>query len=189
MLASTLLRSARRGAGLSQRTLALRAGRRQPQIADVERGRHDVTVGVLSELLAAAGHRLVVVPTTRTTPSETAEGIRAALLAGQPDRALREALQLSDDLTASELSVRAALCAAAPETTGDIRYDALIAGLVELHLPGRSCPSWTRTDARALLERWWVDETPGLAELTLSETPPALLRHGVVLAASELASA
>ncbi len=189
MPASTLLRSARRSAGISQRTLAQRAGRRQPQIADVERGQHDVTVDVLTQLLTAAGHRLVVVPTTRTTPAETAEGIRDALLAARPDRALREALQLSDDLAACELPVRAALCAAEPETTGDIRYDALIAGLVELRLPGRSCPSWARSAARVLPNRWWVDETPGLAELNLAETPPALLRHGVVLAAGELVSA
>ncbi|MDQ1631367.1 MAG: hypothetical protein QOJ32_809 [Frankiaceae bacterium] len=189
MPASMLLRSARSAAGLSQRTLAQRAGRHQPQIADVERGQHDVTVDVLTQLLAAAGHRLVVVPTTRTTPAEAAEGIRTALLADLPDRALREALQLSDDLAACELPVRAALCAATPLSTGDGRYDALIAGLVELHLPGRSCPSWARSPARALSERWWVDETPGLAELNLAETPPALLRHGVVLAVGELDSA
>lgn len=189
MSASTLLRSARRAAGVSQRALALRAGRRQPQIADVERGQHDVTVAVLSQLLAATGHRLVTVPSTRTTPSETAEGIRNALRAGQPDRALREALQLSDDLLACELPVRTALCAAEPETTGDSRYDALIAGIVELRLPGRSCPSWARSAARVLPERWWVDATPGLEELNLAETPPVLLRHGVVLAAGELASA
>lgn len=189
MSASTLLRCARHAAGISQRTLAQRSGRHQPQIADVERGRHDVTVEVLTQLLAAAGHRLVVVPTTRTTPAETAGGIRVALAAAETDRALREALQLSDDLAACELPVRAALCAAAPETTGDLRYDALIAGLVELHLPGRSCPSWARSAARVLPVRWWVDETPGLEELTLAETPRALLRHGVVLAVGELASA
>jgi hypothetical protein len=154
--------------------VAARAGRRQPQIADVERGKHDVTVDVLTELLAATGHRLVAVPSTRTSAADTAAAVRRALGSGEQERAFREALQLSDDLAASEPAVRAALCAAAPELTGDARYDALIAGLVEFHLPRAS--------------RWYVDDTPELAELNLNETPPALLRHGVVLAASELAS-
>ena len=84
--------------------------------------------------------------------------------------------------------MRAALCAAAPELTGDARYDALIAGLVESHLPRGSRPSWVQEGTRSLKSRWYVDDTPGLADLNLAETPPALLRHGVVLAASELAS-
>lgn len=188
MSAATLLRAARQATGLSQRSLAARAGRRQPQIADVERGKHDVTVDVLTELLAATGHRLVAVPSTRTSAADTAAAIRQALSSGQPERAFREVLQLSDDLGASEPAVRAALCAAAPELTGDARYDALIAGIVEFHLPRGSRPSWVREESRVLASRWYVDDTPGLAELNLAETPPALLRHGVVLAASELAS-
>lgn len=188
MSAATLLRAARQATGLSQRSVAARAGRRQPQIADVERGKHDVTVDVLTELLAATGHRLVAVPSTRTSAADTAAAVRRALGSGEQERAFREALQLSDDLAASEPAVRAALCAAAPELTGDARYDALIAGLVEFHLPRASRPSWVREDARALKSRWYVDDTPELAELNLNETPPALLRHGVVLAASELAS-
>jgi transcriptional regulator with XRE-family HTH domain len=188
MSAATLLRAARQATGLSQRSLAALAGRRQPQIADVERGKHDVTVDVLTELLAATGHRLVAVPSTRTSAADSAAAIRRALATGQHERAFREALQLSDDLKASEPAVRAALCAAAPELTGDPRYDALIAALVELHLPRDSRPSWVREGTRALQDRWFVDDTPGLAELNVAETPAALLRHGVVLAASELAS-
>jgi hypothetical protein len=39
-----------------------------------------------------------------------------------------------------------------------------------------------------LENRWHVDDTPGLADLNFDDTPPALLRDGVALAASELAS-
>lgn len=147
-----------------------------------------MTVDVLSELLAATGHRLVAVPSTRTSAADTAAAIRRALASGQQERAFREALQLSDDLKSSEPAVRVALCAAAPELTGDPRYDALVAGLVEFHLPRDSRPSWVREETRTLQFRWFVDDTPELAELNLADTPPALLRHGVVLAASELAS-
>jgi transcriptional regulator with XRE-family HTH domain len=185
--AATLLRSARRSAGQSQRALAARVGRSQPQIADVERGRHDVTVGVLSDWLAATGHRLVAVPTSRTSAAEAADAVRQALRAGQPDGALRQVLQLSDDLAASEPLVRSALCASAPATTGDARYDALIAGIVELRLPG-NVPDWAAEPSRCLGERWWVDDTSGVRELNLAETPPELLRHGVVLSAGELRS-
>lgn len=188
--AATLLRTARRAVHQSQRALANVSGTKQPQIADVERGRHDITVASLSKLLAATGHRLVALPTTGRTAAEAADAIRSALRAADPDRALREALQLSDDLRASTPGLRAALTQTIPAGTGDQRYDALIAGLVEHHLTAArvAIPGWVHDPQRTLAERWWVDHNPLVRELNESETPLGLLAHGVVFAASELDS-
>jgi transcriptional regulator with XRE-family HTH domain len=52
---STLLRDARRRAGLSQRELAARAGTAQSVVARIEGGHADPSTGTLARLLAAAG--------------------------------------------------------------------------------------------------------------------------------------
>ena len=53
-----LLRAARQRHGLSQATLAARAGTSQPVISAYERGLRDPTTRTLRRLLAAAGDRL-----------------------------------------------------------------------------------------------------------------------------------
>jgi transcriptional regulator with XRE-family HTH domain len=53
-----LLRTARKRHGLSQATLAARAGTSQPVISAYEHGRRDPTSRTLRRLLAAAGDRL-----------------------------------------------------------------------------------------------------------------------------------
>jgi transcriptional regulator with XRE-family HTH domain len=55
-----LLRTTRKRKGLSQRTLALRAGTSQSAIARIEGGREDVTWKRLSNLLIAMGERPVL---------------------------------------------------------------------------------------------------------------------------------
>ena len=56
--AATLLREARREAGLTQRQVAARAGLRQPVVAAYESGRREPTVPMLRKLLRATGHDL-----------------------------------------------------------------------------------------------------------------------------------
>lgn len=53
-----LIRWARQRRGLSQATLAARAGTSQPVISAYEHGRRDPTTGTLRRLVAAAGERL-----------------------------------------------------------------------------------------------------------------------------------
>jgi transcriptional regulator with XRE-family HTH domain len=53
-----LLRQARSAAGLSQRTLAARAGTAQSLVSHIERGVVSPTVATLDRLLAAAGFEL-----------------------------------------------------------------------------------------------------------------------------------
>lgn len=56
--ASTLVKEARTRAGLTQRTLAERAGVRQPVIAAYETGRRQPSLPTLRKLLRAAGFEL-----------------------------------------------------------------------------------------------------------------------------------
>ena len=58
----TLVRQARRKAGLSQRALARRSRVPQPTIAAIETGRQDPRYGTLLRLLRASGYELDIVP-------------------------------------------------------------------------------------------------------------------------------
>jgi uncharacterized protein len=57
--AASLLRTARRRAGLTQRALAEAAGTSQAAVAAIETGRKQPTVATLDRLLLAAGTELV----------------------------------------------------------------------------------------------------------------------------------
>ena len=61
MTAGTLLRQARRAAGLTQRELAARSGVAQPAIARLERGRASARFETLDRLLRACGKALEIV--------------------------------------------------------------------------------------------------------------------------------
>lgn len=58
MTVATLVRDARRRAGLTQAALGAQAGWRQPAVARLERAGADPRVSTLERALRAAGHRL-----------------------------------------------------------------------------------------------------------------------------------
>lgn len=70
MSADSLIREARRRAGLGQGELARRAGTSQPAVARLERGHASPTLATLERIVAAAGFdlRLVLVPKTPSDP-------------------------------------------------------------------------------------------------------------------------
>ncbi len=188
MTTARLIREARRSAGLSQRALASRAGVAQPALADIERAIHDTRVGTAARLLRAAGCKLFVLPTTRTAASSWADTIHTQLRSTQRNEstAFRAVIGLSDDLAAAEPAERVALCLTPPAPCGDPRFDAAVAAVVEHHLTtdGLPVPDWVHEPWRSLSEPW--EATPHLGG---DEVPDAFLRHGVLLARSELASA
>jgi transcriptional regulator with XRE-family HTH domain len=189
MSAAVLLRTARRSRGLSQGRLAADARDHQPTVSALEHGDHDPGVAHLTRLLAATGHRLVVLPTTSRPACEAATDIESALLADDEPTAFREAIQLSDDLAREHGVLRVALTATAPPTVGDVRYDALIAAIAEHYLLAEHLPKpgWLAAD-RTLAERWFVDDLPAARDSALETAPPSFARRGVIIAASELAS-
>ena len=135
----------------------------------------------------------------RASPDRVANHISAGIrggrrhcrcfTAGDESAAYRELIQLSDDLARETGPLRAALTALAPAPI-DSRYDALLAAVAEHHLShGRlPVPAWVNEPGRFLDEVWFVDDVPALHETARAQTPKAFARHGVFLAASELAS-
>jgi transcriptional regulator with XRE-family HTH domain len=63
--ASSLLRQARRQAGLTLRQLAVRSGIGEARISDYEHDRHQPSVAMLQKLLDAAGFELVATPKSK----------------------------------------------------------------------------------------------------------------------------
>lgn len=188
MSAGSDLRYARESAGLTQRELALRVRTRQPRVCEAETPGRNPGSRTVDRYLAATGHRYVVVPSRATTAVEAAEAVGESL--NDPDRAFREVVQLSDDLVKSDPAVRVALVAAPPASTGDLRYDGLIAGVVEYRLSedGLPVPGWVHEPSRRAPQEWFVDPTPGTEQLSRDRSPEPFTRRNIYLDASELAS-
>ncbi|GIG20777.1 hypothetical protein Cch01nite_15010 [Cellulomonas chitinilytica] len=68
---------------------------------------------------------------------------------------------------------------ATPQSTGDERWDALLAGSVRyrLRLLGRPAPAWTHRDP--LASWWWPSGRGARAVLAMQDTPPELSRLGI----------
>jgi transcriptional regulator with XRE-family HTH domain len=188
--ASTLLRTARHGAGLTQRDLATRSHKAQSAIARLESGRVVPRSGLLSELVTACRWTLAVLPTLRSPVAEHSAEIADRLASGQERHAYRAVIQLADDLAAEHGAERVALAVTPPGTTGDARYDALIAGVTEYRLVEEALPlpRWLTESDVVLGTQWFVDPySQGDAD-TVAATPEPLRRRNVVIDASELES-
>lgn len=85
MKASTLLRSARTRAGLSQRHLGLRSGVTQTSISQIESGKTSPRFATLDQLLATCGFELELVPRIGIGVDRT--GIRELLRLAPAERA------------------------------------------------------------------------------------------------------
>ncbi|MHB1614758.1 MAG: helix-turn-helix domain-containing protein [Actinomycetes bacterium] len=190
MSASSLLRTARHARGVSQRELARAAHVSQPGIAAVESGAHDTTLDRLDLLLVPLGQRVSLLPTRARPVWQVAVDLRAALEASDEKRAWREIVQCSDDLARETHATRVALAVTQPLPVGDSRYDAVLAAVTDYHLSrdGLPRPVWLDLPEYQLAEPWDVEEVPSLRDRARSDTPPAIARHGVFLAAAELAS-
>jgi transcriptional regulator with XRE-family HTH domain len=186
--AGLLLRQARAASGLSQRRLAAKARDHQPNVAAIESGARDAQCETLSRLIRASGGHLSVLPTTSDTVADVADEIAHLLAQGHERQAYRAFIGLHDDLVHAPPALRVALCVAPPAPVGDIRYDALLAALVEHDLEGLPVPEWA-TDPTRDARDWWLEDLPAIRELVRARTPAAFSRHGIWLDRDELASA
>jgi len=186
---ASLLRGARRAAGLTQRALAGVTHEHQPAIAAIESGKRGVTYEHLERLLAPTGHRLQIIKTTARSAHEVANNIFDQLQAKREDHAFREIIQLSDDLKRASRVELVCLTATEPPGTGDSRYDALIAGICDLYVTRSRVPraEWI-SKTQALPNAWFVDDVPEFHGMALRTTPKQLAKRNVFLAASELES-
>ena len=187
MSVARLLRGTRRAKGWSQRELATRANITQPALAAIESNAHDTRGATLERLISATGYGLFALPTSAHCAADWADQIYQELRSDRCSEAVafRVLISLSDDLNNAEAGVRVALCVAPPPPCGDTRFDAALAAVVEYHLTARNLPvpRWVDEENRVLTFPWVA--TQGVDE---AEVPAAFLRHGVLLAESELAS-
>lgn len=190
VVAAHIVRAARRGRHLSQRQLAARVGRTQSEISRLERGHQDARHDLVDLLVRGTGQTLVLVPTRRSSAAQHADRIGELLSQGNERRAWREALQLADDLAAEHGAVRVALVVGPPPPTGDDRFDALVAGIVEYRLDEERLPhpDWLEVDGPVLSSPWAPGRSAPATAAALDDAPESFRRRGIVLTADDLVS-
>lgn len=186
----TLVRAVRASLGLTQRDLASKAGVAQPSIAAFESERRDVTTFNLSRIVHGLGCQVSLLPAGYLTAIEAAERVSETIETQGAPRAEVHLLQLADDLAEAEPALCCALVAAAPALTGDRRFDAWLAGLVEYRLGqiGVPAPRWVNDPERFNPGEWVVGGLPGLADMVRDRTPEPLRRRGVLISEDDLTS-
>lgn len=188
-VAARLLRHARHSTPLTQAALGAQTGFTQSNVSRLESEGRDVNVETLARLLRGAGYRLVALPIQGVTAAEAADYAARFLARGNEDGAYRSVIQLADDLAREHGAERVALAVAPPPPTGDERFDAFIAGVIDLRLAEERLPrpKWLGDGPRLALpwfvDRWSVDD-PSIVEAT----PAPLRRRGVIIDAAELDS-
>lgn len=130
-------------------------------------------------------------PTMASTAMQLREDIHAGV--GDSDM-LRVIIQASDDFPKLTRPAEREFFLAEPGPTGDVRYDALLAGLA-VHLCREvgleSTPAWTRAPGRLLDQIWWfgrAEQTTGMQALALRDALPAMRARGVMFSRRNLES-
>jgi hypothetical protein len=121
--------------------------------------------------------------TVSATAATLRHGLREAWSTAELLRVVRQ--MRSDATHLRSLTDRAAFYAA-PSTTGDPRWDALLAAVVEedhLHA-GQPAPAWTR--GHTLRNFWFVPENPDLHAYAFAHSPMSMQVRGVMLDASQV---
>jgi transcriptional regulator with XRE-family HTH domain len=186
---TALIRDARQAAGITQLELASRAGTAQPAVAAYESGARAPSLATLERLLDACGYDVEVRANPRvrrgaSSLAELAQTIAGDLEQGEERDALRLLFGFADDFRGSSRAGQVALLRDEPPPTGDVRFDAALAGVAELFAIEGSlvAPAWVN-DPERFVEPWWfVASRPEFHAYTLANTPAVLARHGVFMA-------
>ena len=189
-MSGNILQATRKSKGMSQTELARRSSTFQANISSIESGLTDPGISTLEQCLSTLGYSLIALPTNKPSVAHFTLSIAKAIADKKETKAFRLFIQLNDNLTAVTLDICLALCIAPPPLTGNPRYDALIAALVEFHLNLNSLPipAWVKESNRKLNTRWIVDPYVTSEASILKQTPAAFLRHNVLINESELES-
>jgi transcriptional regulator with XRE-family HTH domain len=186
---TTLIREARRDAGITQVELASRAGTAQPAVAAYESGTRTPNLTTLQRLLGACEHdvELVARPRVRrgaASLAELSETISEDLTGKHEDDGLRLLFGFADDFRGSSRPGQIALLAQEPPSTGDARFDAALAGVAEFFAAeaGIAAPAWVNGLQRFVEPWWFVASRPAFHAYTLANTPACFARHGVFVA-------
>jgi hypothetical protein len=140
---------------------------------------------VLDILLTAA-----MATWTLQTISETAAQIRRCLAAGDDHEALRWVAQFVAEFEHAPSADRPGLVAGEPPPTGDRRWDAMLAGVVEQLCFDHQLevPAWVMRPGRFLDQWWFVTPYRSLHPSAFTQTPSALANRGVFIHRQSLES-
>ena len=185
------LRSERQSSGLTLAAVARATGTSATNVSAYERGAKHPNRATTDRLSAAirAGSdspihrsRLVTVP---AAAAAIRAGLRHAWSTADLLRVVREMRSNAKHLR-GEADHTAFY--AQPSTTGDRRWDALLAGVTEMDAlrEGRAVPAWAR--GHDLPHLWFVGSRPSLHAHSLVHTPSSLAVRGIVLDGASLES-
>lgn len=186
---STLIRSARQAAGITQLGVAKRAGTTQPAVAAYESGARTPSLATLVRLLGACEHDVEVVTRPRirrgaASLGQLSQAIQQDLEDGREQDALRLLFGFADDFRGSSRPGAIELIADDPAATGDSRFDAALAGIAEFFAAERGIPApdWVDQPNRFVEPLWFVASRSEFDAYTLANTPASFARHGVLIA-------
>lgn len=188
--AARLLREARLAAGLTQTQLADLAGTSQPVVAAYESGSREPTVPMLNRMIAASGNTLVLrfePDSDRYRISDLAVDIKRERDESRRLRLVFEFVRSAND----DGHPLRTLVGTVPRSTGDQRFDAMLAAVAE-HLcvqSGVPTPKWTLDPQRFLDRAWWVSSLPSARRRALVHSPASFRRRGVMIDRHDLTSA
>ena len=132
----------------------------------------DALVSTLDRLASGLDAQVAIIPSRLHSAQTVAAVVKNSLKCGDVGGARSAVFQLADDLASAPPALRAALVVSPAPRTGDRRYDAWIAGLVELRLRDVCIPvpAWVRDKDRTVPEEWLVSGIEELRGLTRSDT-------------------
>lgn len=183
------LRLDRRRAGLTLAQVARATGTSESNISAYERGTKRPNQATLARLCTATAVPALSPLHQRhlsTVPALAAgvrRGLRAEWSTADLLRLVRQAVGESALLTTDE---EWAAFLARPSTTGDQRWDVLVAGTADLVAlrHDRPVPGWTA--GRTLRRPWWVGEPDALRAYVFARSPFSLSVRGVLLDPADL---
>ena len=183
------MRTLRRQAGLTLRDVAWAAGTSQTNVSAYERGVKRPSARTLRRLRAeiGAGADSPVYRGRLSTVPATAAALRAGLRQEwSTAQLLRVVRQMRTDAAHLDGPADRAAFFAEPSTTGDPRWDALLAGAVEdlFVQDGAPAPAWTR--GHALRRFWFVSDAPALQAYVFAHSPMSLQVRGVMIDPADL---
>lgn len=181
-----LVRQARRAAALTQQELAERAKTAQSAIAAYESDARVPTLATLGRLLDVCDHDLRVdaVPRVRRSAAslhDVADQIRLDLAEGMQQDATRLLFGFADDFRGSSRPGKISLVGEEPALTGDVRFDAALAGLADFLAAQAQIPvpEWVDGTGRYAEPWWFITGRPAFHAYVLAHTPASFARHGV----------
>jgi transcriptional regulator with XRE-family HTH domain len=192
-----ILRSLRRLKGLTQRDLARVAHVPQPTIAAIESAQREPSLSLLSSIVESTGLSLHVTlaPLARLSAVNIARRLSEVLheegnSRNLDDSALRISLSFRDAIRSADDDSLRSLIVDPPNLVGDSRWDAFLAAAVEEECARRNIPTprWVNDSGRFVKPFWHLSENPKLHHWEFATAPAAFVRHGVLVAAEELAS-